>query len=152
MSRVLVQCGDVLENRLRVLALAERLRAWGVEPVVAVYTRAYAALFDAFGIETVPLFEYRNPTAKLDRAHRFPFALDELDPAPLERATAALAGTRFDAGAAMTTMRRALVAVDRIVERKRIDRLVVWNGYTGAVANALRCYATATRADRKSVV
>jgi len=145
MKRILIQCGDNLENRFRVLSLAERLKAWGAEPLVAVYTQPYASLFEAFDIETVALFDFRNATSRLDTLHRFDFSLKELDLAPLEREKARLAGGTFDAGRAFAAARRALVAVDRIVKTKEIDELVVWNGYTGAVANAMRCYKLAQR-------
>ena len=143
MKRILIQCGDNLENRLRVLSLAERLKAWGAEPVVAVYTRPYASLFQAFGIEALPLFASRNPSSRLDRHHPFDFSLQKLDLFPLEREKARLAGESFDAGRAFAATRRALVAVDRVVKREAIDELIVWNGHTGAVANAMRCYKLA---------
>jgi hypothetical protein len=149
MTRVLIQCGDVLENRIRVLAVADRLAAWGLEPVVAVYTPAYAGFFEGFGVEAVALYDHRPATARLAAAALAKSGL-KIDPAsltPFERAKAGLSGDRFDPGPAQSAALRALAAVDAVVRDGGIDQLIVWNGHTGAVANAMRVYKARRKLD-----
>lgn len=140
MSRILIQCGDNLENSVRVLSLATLLRDAGLNPVVMVYTKPYTHFFEQQGIEAASLYAYRLGSVAAEAAHRFGFEHDPDDLVRLPRRIAALTGEHFDRRREFVAARRALVAVDRLVKDRGIEQCVAWNGLTGAVANAMRCF------------
>lgn len=137
-KRVLIQCGDSLENTRRVLALCSLLREAGHRPVAGVYTEDYAGPFKALGFDWIALHRLRPARAPKDLAAELGVAVDLFRLQPTERAAAALSGQRATLARHREATKFALVAGNRAVETLQADALVVWNGVTGHIANALR--------------
>jgi len=150
-SRVLIQAGDHHENRLRILPLAQGIRARGHHPVVLVYSREHVAPYLAAGVDAVALYDFNENAdqrkARLHAAARITrlsepykgFDLDDVADMAQLQSPAKFQGTKL-AG----TLDQITLHIDRclrVIEHVCPDCLVVWNGHTGYVANALRHYA-----------
>ncbi|MDB6178093.1 hypothetical protein PAF17_11350 [Paracoccus sp. Z330] len=127
-----IQCGDGLENRQRILPLALSLKDAGWFPTVFVdrFERG-GAMFLAHGVGVIPMAT--APVPKSYRPQSVP-TLNELCPLDMQRAWAN--GGRLQERKNREIFRRYSYVLDRI----RPGMICVWNGYTGATANALRCY------------
>lgn len=139
MSRpvVVIQSGDALENRRRVLPLALAARAHGWEPVLLVDDPGAGGFFFGHGLACVALSAF----ARLD-APEPDFDVDMADLCALQLRRAAVGGKPFseeDARATWDATRRIFLMLDRIAPRA----IFVWNGFTGVWANALRVYKAA---------
>ncbi|ARE41314.1 hypothetical protein RGUI_3173 [Rhodovulum sp. P5] len=134
--RILIQCGDNLENTRRVLALAVLLRQVGHDPVAGVYTAPYAAPFEAMGIDTVALHPLRPARLPKDPAEELGFEPDIFEMLPVERALARLEEKGNPMAEKRGAVLKALFASARAVRETEADALVVWNGVTGHFANA----------------
>ncbi|ASY71959.1 hypothetical protein N181_28220 [Sinorhizobium fredii USDA 205] len=138
--KVLIQCGDLLENQHRILPLAESLRAAGADPIILHYKPSVGAFFKARGVKILHLDAYR---ARIKKGEVSKAALGDAfwnDEAysiygiKHELLRAAPADRRRD----LYMLRRDGLALTRLVDDQQIDSLIVWNGVTGHVANAMR--------------
>jgi hypothetical protein len=150
-SRVLIQAGDHHENRLRILPLAQGIRARGHHPVVLVYSREHVAPYLAAGVDAVALYDFNENAdqrkARLRAATRITrlsepykgFDLDDVaDMAQLQFPS------KFNQDKLAAAVDEITLHIDRclrVIDHVQPDCLLVWNGHTGYVANALRHYA-----------
>jgi len=144
-DRVLIQCGDVMENMYRILPLAETLRARGMVPVIMPYTPGAGSFFLARGFECVGLGPYQQSVTSSD-INRTTLPDEFFDDAftPIYPfAFSSSGGANSELNKQRYMLRRAGVAVSRLVRDHSIDWIITWNGVTGAVANALRLFAMA---------
>ena len=137
--RILIQCGDNLENTRRVLALASLFRRAGHRPLIGVYTEDYAAPFKTMGFEVVALRSFVPMFVGLRPERELGFLPSLRDLLPLENSKAQLYGEDdVDRWTARATVAH-LLAGKRALDECGAEALVVWNGVTGHFANALRC-------------
>ncbi|NKN35688.1 hypothetical protein HFC70_04890 [Agrobacterium sp. a22-2] len=141
--RVLIQCGNNLENSRRVLSISSLLRDHGVQPVVAVYNKEYTGFFSSAGIQSLPFFDARPLAVTSERIGAVGFKPDAADIFALEVLRSKLAGAKFDIRKNTHMMNRTMIGLDEIVKGEGIDSLLVWNGHTGLVANVWRVYKEA---------
>lgn len=145
--RALIQCGDHWENQRRVLSLAGSLAKGGWEPLVMTYGRHEGTLFLRHGIDVAPLAT-RGGRSPRDEARRAAFALsgrstyrgvDVDDVARIERARQP---QLFETRTARVRWRLALArrvdALHAVLDEASPERVFIWNGLTGVVANGLR--------------
>lgn len=147
-QRVLIQCGDHLENRVRVTALARAIRARGHHPLVMVYKHEHVAPFLARGIDALALEDFevsdwnvakRSLLARRIRSLNHSYrgvCLNDVATIAKKKSPASFQDERR-----RTTIETILRNIDRCVEllkHARPDQLVIWNGHTGWVANILR--------------
>ncbi|MDI7862102.1 hypothetical protein MRS76_09045 [Rhizobiaceae bacterium n13] len=141
--RILIQCGNNLENARRVHALASLLQEHGHQPVVSVYSPEYTGFFRTVGIEAVAFFEFRPRIAPSNLESETGIDIHWNDFFALDIARSEGAGTPFNLKRHVNPAARSLVGIHRLVTRQEIDSIVVWNGSTGSVANAWRTYKKA---------
>lgn len=142
-DRVLIQCGDVLENMQRILSLAETLRARGMVPVMMTYSPEPASFFISRGFETVALDLYRKGV-RIHNADCDRLPEEFFMSASFDIVYAAQTGNPETHGQAEKTIhaiRRIGVALQRLITDREIDWLIPWNGVTGTTAIAMRLIA-----------
>lgn len=141
--KVLIQCGDLLENQHRILPLADTLRAIGAEPVILHYKPLVGAYFKSRGIRILHLDTYRAQIKKGEVSKRNlcgAFWDDEaysIYNVKHELLKVSSANRRRE----LHILRRNGLALTRLLDDQQIDSLIIWNGVTGHVANALRIIA-----------
>lgn len=141
-NKVLIQCGDLIENQQRILPLAESLRALGHKPIILHY-RDSSSFFSSRGFKTTGLNFYREKVKK-NHINRdtLPSSFFEFEPDPVASIKYALKkSTKLEFERDTYMLRRDAVALTRLIEKEQIDRIITWNGVTGAVANSLRMIA-----------
>lgn len=134
---VVVQSGDALENRRRVLPLALACRAEGWDPVLLVDDIGAAGVFFAHGLACVSVGAFAEGDAPEPD-----FDVDMADLCALQLRRAAAGGKAFpdeEASAVSVATRRMFRLLDAIAPQA----VFVWNGFTGVWANALRVYKAA---------
>mgnify|MGYP000714964579 CR=1 FL=1 len=146
MNNILIQCGDHLENQLRILPLAKWLKERGYNPVVMVYRRYNGTEFLKNGIDVVSLdIAKRTKTAQSFKVLRsqskltvndIPF--DEVMDAEFNKSPY-LKMPKYQARNEKRFIDTA-IAISEVIEQVQPDFIFVWNGYTGIVANFLRIY------------
>lgn len=147
-QRVLIQCGDHLENRVRVSALARAIRERGHQPVVMVYKNEHVAPFLARGIDALALENFelsasgiatRSLLARRIRSLNRNYSGVDLD--DISTITKKKSPALFQDKHLRTTVETMMRNIDRcigLLEHAKPDQLVIWNGHTGWVANILR--------------
>ena len=149
--RVLLQAGDHHENRRRILPLAKAIRDRGHHPVVLVYSREFVAPYLAQGVDAVALYDFNETIGQKKKRRRAiskirnlavryrEFDLDDVaDMAQLQNPQ------EFDKEALSRSLDQITAHIDRclrMLEHVRPGLMIVWNGYTGYVANVLRHHA-----------
>ena len=147
-QRVLIQCGDHHENRVRVTALARSIRERGHHPVVMVYKNEHVAPFLARGIDALALEDFelsavdiakRSLRARRIRSMNREYRGIDLD--DISTITKKKSPTSFQGDRIRPTVETMMRNIDRCVgllEHAKPNQLVIWNGHTGWVANILR--------------
>jgi hypothetical protein len=162
--RVLIQCGDHLENRERILPLAQGLALRGYHPIVLVYSRTFVLPMLYAGVDAIALEDYKdrtywhslsscrwhscnNSSSAKDRVPHFRKlsrhdyrGLDMEDISYTENLKGK-SSRRCLRARVKTCVRQCL----RILAVTRPEVLFIWNGYTGLVANTLRVIAASNR-------
>ncbi|WP_411827577.1 glycosyltransferase [Luteolibacter sp. AS25] len=141
----LIQCGDSLENRTRLLPLAKELAALGLHPIVLVYSQKFVAPFIAAGVDAVALYKFTPSKAELSKAAR---RLDEeMDGLSIEDLTYLEQQQNYRKYApdrltqTLRDLKKSVYRVTSLVDEIKPDCIIVWNGYTGFPANVLRAVA-----------
>lgn len=138
--RVLIQCGDLLENQHRIYPLAQALKTFGVDPIILHYKKSTGAFFKSRDIKIVHLDDYRTAIKSREVVRSaMPAAFWDDRTYPIYGIQHGLKGSpRADLGRDLFMLRRSGLALIRLLNDTKIDSLIVWNGVTGHVANALR--------------
>lgn len=138
--RVLIQCGDLLENQHRIFPLTQSLRAIGAEPIILHYKPSVGAYFKSRGVRILHLDTYRariksGEASKRNLCREFwnneAFPIYNIKHELLRVSSSA---RRHE----LHILRRNGLALTRLLDDHQIDSLIVWNGVTGHVANAMR--------------
>jgi hypothetical protein len=135
----LVQCGDHWENQQRILGLALGLRERGWVPVVMTYANQAGALFLRHGVDVCPLRRFIQPPGvkPIVGSLRSEISLREVYEIERQRAPQRFA-TLLRRGLRVADLLRRTDALSRLLSALRPEKVYVWNGLTGVVANVLR--------------
>lgn len=141
--RVLIQCGDSVENQNRIYSLAELLCINGHEPVVMLYSREANNIFKINNIRHIFLEDYKKRIINSVDIHTK--LTNKISVGDIIKEEGARRPDILWPGKIGTTCRsvletwRGLLAV---LKESSYDFLCIWNGYTGFVANCLRFIAS----------
>lgn len=145
--RVLMQVGDHYENWARTVRLAIAIRERGHHPIALLYGQEGYNFFLANGIDVASLYQYNEPAGLREsrklylRIHKklVPRFHRHYDLEDLAAAEGAAPGWTEEM--ALASRRNTISHVHRcekLLDAVRPDVLLVWNGYTGIIANVLR--------------
>lgn len=141
--KILIQCGDHFENQFRIILLARCLQRLGHEPIILLYTRGKGNIFRLEKIETIFLNDY-FPSSPKTKAHEDKG--DEIiwkglrvsDFIEIEAKRRPEIAWPSKIRATTENVKKHVRALERVLQEQNPDRIVIWNGYTGYVANTLR--------------
>lgn len=138
-QRTLVQCGDLEENKKRILPIASALRALGHTPIILHYSERTGSFFESQDFECVYLNPYKKKINSQNISKILPkvFWEEECLSAYYTRHKL-LASPGELLSQELYMLRRDAAAVANLISENDVDSLIVWNGVTGHVANALR--------------
>lgn len=141
---ILIQCGDHLENQHRIITLAATLKGFGCSPIVLMYSKEKGRFFENFGIRTIALEDHIS-TAPVEKGTTVDSFLEEgikyndvLQPEQQRRPRVGWPGQRTRT---ISDIHRNYGAIKSIIDTCKPAQIVVWNGFTGYVANILRLIA-----------
>lgn len=140
--KVLIQCGDHFENQQRISTLAHLLKSGGHTPVVLMYNSHKGGLFKEIGVDVVYLDQYlkqydgdsnaKNASSWLDVGVQYRDILD------VEASRRPNIAWPKQIQSTLNNIYRHYYALMNILLGVQPDRIVIWNGQTGFVANCLR--------------
>ncbi len=138
--RVLIQCGDHFENQSRVFLLAREIFKAGHEPIILMYVPYSGNIFKNAGIQVVALNDYlAAPTQQklnLESTVYKDLKVKDFLSVEVKRRPDLTWASRQ--GRTAEGLSRHLKALQQIIDAVKPDHIVVWNGFTGFVANVLR--------------
>lgn len=143
--RALIQCGDHLENIHRVFGLAIQLKKKGITPYILVYSEFAESYFINNGIESVSLslkhktnlFSKLKLKKTIESEQYNGISLREVIDCDLRKNPNILTpARRFDT---LYKVINYIDHIDSIIKKIQPGIIFIWNGYTGLVANTLRC-------------
>lgn len=150
-KRVLIQCGDLEENRIRIHSLARALQSQGHHPIVMVYSKEMVGRLLSQGIDSVALDAFRETRLqsmliwirgwfiqKFSATYR---GVNLDDVTLVRQMQSPRIAKRIQRMRHIRTAMRYISRCQRLLAQVRPDHLVIWNGYTGWVANVLRVEA-----------
>lgn len=132
--KVLIQCGDHLENQKRIALLAKVLVENGQQPIILMYSPEKGSFIKSEGFPVVYLNKYLvKRVEKID-------SLRETAMAVLKAEAARKPELLWPSKVKGSLIRSAsyVNAVKKIIAELNPDHVCIWNGYTGFVANTLR--------------
>ncbi|MFJ4456526.1 hypothetical protein ACIP1G_21895 [Pseudomonas sp. NPDC089392] len=139
--KILIQCGDHFENQNRIMTLASTLRDLGCKPIVLLYSNKKGRYFENEGIETIA-FEDHIPNSPVPVGTKIESLLEEgityndvMQPEQRRRPRIGWPGQRVRT---INDIYRHYTALNSIIDSCQPEKIVVWNGFTGYVANILR--------------
>ncbi|WP_225790928.1 hypothetical protein [Pseudomonas sp. Marseille-P8916] len=142
--KILIQCGDHLENQNRIMALASTLKNFGCDPIVLLYSNKKGRYFENAGIRTVA-FEDHVIASPVASGTTIESSLEDgityndvLQPEQRRRPKVGWPGQRTRS---IRDIHRHYSAINSIIATYKPDKIVVWNGFTGYIANILRLIA-----------
>lgn len=145
MTNILIQCGDHFENQKRVFLLARELKAVGCEPIILMYKKKNSSgnIFSVNKIKVFYLsdFFHKKPPTQQNLDFNSPIlginlkVLDfieyEVKRRPRISWPSQIRKTSMD-------VFRYVEAINDIINTIKPSHIVIWNGFTGYVANILR--------------
>lgn len=138
--RVLIQCGDHFENQSRVFLLAREIYKSGHEPVILMYAPHSGNIFKNAGIQVVALNNFLVPPTQqkvtLESVVYKQLKVKDFLTVEAKRRPELTWPSRQ--GRTSESLLRHLNALQQIIASVKPDHIVVWNGFTGFVANVLR--------------
>lgn len=150
-KRILIQCGDLEENRIRIQPLARALQRQGHHPVAMVYRKEAVERFLSHGIDAIALECFREGRLqamfmwirgcfiqKLSTTYR---GVNLDDVTLIRQLQSPRAASRIHRNRNLRTAMRYIWRCQKLLGYVRPDHLVIWNGHTGWVANVLRVEA-----------
>ncbi|UKH33436.1 hypothetical protein [Actinobacillus pleuropneumoniae] len=149
--KVLLQCGDHFENQSRVFLLAKELKQLGVEPVILMYKEKQGNLFLSNSIKVVYLSSYLSKVKSLkqdiDFSTKIYNDLKIIDFINIEVKRRPRIGWPSQVKKTSQQVYKYIIAINNILGDINPDHIVVWNGFTGYVANILRVLASEKNID-----
>lgn len=138
--KYLIQCGDHFENQNRVFLLAQEIYKAGHDPVILMYKPSKGNIFKISSIEVIALNDFfvSQETKGLNFESKIYKELKVKDFVEVEgKRRPELTWPSRQAGTAQSVQRH-VDAVQKILHKIQPDHVIIWNGFTGYVANALR--------------
>ncbi|HEE9762614.1 hypothetical protein ACF8LD_17620 [Pseudomonas sp. zbq_5] len=142
--KILIQCGDHFENQNRIMTLASTLRDLGCTPIVLLYSNKKGRYFENEGIKTIA-FEDHIPSTPVPSSTTIESLLengitynDVLQPEQRRRPRVGWPGQR---ARTINDIYRHYTSLNSIIALCQPEKIVIWNGFTGYVANILRLIA-----------
>lgn len=139
--KLLIQCGDHLENQERIMLLARALKSLGYIPIILLYSPKKGRFFENEGIITVALSTYfpeGTPDNTVDMNSALEEGISYSDVIQYEKMRRPMIGWPGQARKTIGDIYKNFQALAAIIDCHRPDRIVIWNGFTGYVANILR--------------
>ncbi|AIR91638.1 hypothetical protein [Pseudomonas cremoricolorata] len=146
--KILIQCGDHFENQNRIMTLAACLKHYGCSPVVLLYSKKKGRYFENEGIATIALEAHmRNTSVPPDTTIESVLEPgitynDVMQPEQRRRPRVGWPGQRKRT---ISDIDRHYRALHSVIEAVKPEKIVVWNGFTGYVANILRLITEARK-------
>lgn len=137
--KILIQCGDHFENQSRVFLLAKEIYKAGHDPVILMYKPSKGNIFKNNGIQVVALNQYFSTAQdkiKFDTILYKDIKVKDFLEVEGQRRPQITWPSQQEKTAA--SLKRHVDAVLSVLQEVKPDRVVIWNGFTGYVANALR--------------
>ncbi|MCE1056025.1 hypothetical protein [Pseudomonas alloputida] len=139
--KILIQCGDHFENQNRIMTLASTLKDLGCTPIVLLYSNKKGRYFENAGIQTIAC-EDHVPSTPVPNGTKIDSFLEEgityndvLEPEQRRRPIVGWPGQR---ARSINDIYRHYSTLNSVISTCKPDKIVVWNGFTGYVANILR--------------
>lgn len=139
--KILIQCGDHLENQNRIMTLATELKIAGHTPIILLYSKHKGRYFENQGIQTVSLEENTpldQPQANITIDSSLESGIkynDILNAEAKRRPMISWPGQRVKTIRDIYKVHRA---ISKIIDSLKPEKIIIWNGFTGYVANTLR--------------
>lgn len=133
--RILIQCGDHLENQNRIALLARILYKNGINPIILMYDPSKGSYLKQEGFSVVYLNDYLR-IDKLLKENKTEIDAKLLLEAEARRNPKLAWPSKYKNN--LEKSERYLIAIDLILRKYNPEHICIWNGFTGFVANALR--------------
>lgn len=142
--KILIQCGDHFENQSRVFLLAGELKRQGFCPVILMYKEG-GNIFKSHDIPVIYLSKYLLKKKIKNKKYNFLTevydGLKIIDFINIEiKRRPELAWPSKIPKTSLSVLEH-IGALDRLIQDINPDKIVIWNGFTGYVANILRVLA-----------
>jgi len=138
---ILIQCGDHLENQDRIMTLAMGLKEAGHSPTILLYSNAKGRYFENNGIQTISL-DGNEPKAILEKGVTIDSVLEDgikyNDVMTAEARRRPIVGWPGQRAKTIRDIHRIHKTLANIIETTKPEKIIIWNGFTGWVANILR--------------
>lgn len=141
--KILIQCGDHFENQHRVFLLAKELKRKGHEPIILMYKVGGGNIFKCNGISVRYMSDYLkkqnisnqsnlNFSSKIFNDLKISdFINVEIKRRPMISWPSQINKTSLETS-------KYVKAINNLLEDVNPNHVVIWNGFTGYVANVLR--------------
>lgn len=138
--KYLIQCGDHFENQNRVFLLAKEIYIAGHEPIILMYQPKKGNIFKVNGIKVIALNDFlpKSTATKLGFDSPLYKALKVKDFVEVEGKRRPELTWPSRQASTSQSVGRHVEAIIAILTMIQPDHVVIWNGFTGYVANILR--------------
>lgn len=139
--KILIQCGDHFENQKRISILVRSLLQRNQIPIVLMYKKGTSSgnIFKVMGVEVVYLSDYITKSElDIKFSSKIYNDLTVMDFAQVEIARNPRLGWSSQVKKTSNTTLSHLNALSIILQIVNPNHVVIWNGFTGFVANVLR--------------
>lgn len=139
--KILIQCGDHFENQSRISILVDSLLNRGQVPIILMYKKGGGNLFKVRGVQVVYLSDYmKKSELDINFSSKIYDNLTVMDFVKIEIARNPKMGWPSQVKKTSNSALSHLNAISKIVDDIKPDWVVIWNGFTGLVANTLRVF------------
>lgn len=140
--KVLIQCGDSIENQNRILTLANLLKCNKYQPYVLLYSESSGSLFIQNNIKTIYLNKYiKNNNIDVSEHVQLSETINIRKVLEVEKVRRPEICWPGRIKKTYQTVYSTWKALDELIESYKFDFVCIWNGFTGYVANCLRLLA-----------
>lgn len=137
--KILIQCGDHFENQNRISILVNSLLNRGQTPIILMYKKGGGNLFKIKGVQVTYLSDYiKKSELDVNFSSKIYDNLTVMDFIKIEIARNPKLGWPSQIKKTSNSALSHLNAISKILDDIKPDRVVIWNGFTGLVANTLR--------------
>lgn len=138
---ILIQCGDHLENQNRIMTLALELKEAGHSPIILLYSNSKGRYFENNGIKTISLEAHaslESPGADVTIDSFLEEGIKYNDIMIAESRRRPIVGWPGQRTKTIRDIHRIHNTLSTIIASHNPEKIIIWNGYTGYVANILR--------------
>lgn len=141
--KILIQCGDHFENQYRIYLLSNELKRKGHDPIILMYKVGGGNIFKCNNISVYYMSNYLKKFSTLKQTN-LNFSskafnnLKILDFINIEIKRRPMIGWPSQVNKTSLETLKYVKAINNLLEDINPDHVVIWNGFTGYVANTLR--------------